>query len=84
MTSVTTTTIAYCWPLASAQPANSRPRPTWAEWCTAQQRRIACQRGYGVPSLSVRELAHLEFMRWLAQTGRIELEGRSGCDVPTA
>lgn len=60
------------WPLMAAQIPNACPHPTWAEWCATQQRRIARQRQYGELPFNDRELAHLEFLRWLAQTNRIQ------------
>ncbi|HEU5441909.1 MAG TPA: hypothetical protein VFU88_21695 [Ktedonobacterales bacterium] len=61
------------WPLAATQPPGARPRPTWAEWCAAQERRIARQRRFGDLPFSDRELAHLAFVRWLHQTDRTPL-----------
>lgn len=61
----------YSWPLASAQPANALPHPTWAEWCEALQRQIAHQQRVGELPFSDRELAYLEFVRWLHHTDRI-------------
>lgn len=66
-----TTTRRTCWPLAAAQPDSARPRPSWAEWCAWQAKRAARQRHFGDLPFSDRELAHLAFVRWLYQTGRI-------------
>lgn len=59
------------WPLAATQPANARPRPTWAEWSAAQAKRIARRQRFGDLPFNDRELAHLAFVRWLHQTERI-------------
>lgn len=59
------------WPLAAAQPADARPRPTWAEWCAAQERQIAHRRQFGDAPFSNRELAYLAFVRWLHHSDRI-------------
>lgn len=67
-----TTATCCSWPLAAAQPTNGRPRPTWAEWCATQQRQIARQQRCSALPFSDRELAHLEFLRWLAQTDHLQ------------
>jgi hypothetical protein len=45
---------------------------TWAEWCARHQGtlREEQRRQHGEP-FSERELAHLAFVRWLCQTGRL-------------
>ena len=49
---------------------------TWAEWCAWHQRtqRVA-QRQQERIGFSDRELAHLSFVRWLSQTGRLAPPG---------
>lgn len=59
-------------PLAGARIPNTRPQPTWAEWSKALSQRGALRRRTGDALFSDRELAHLEFLRWLYQTGQPE------------
>jgi hypothetical protein len=46
---------------------------TWAEWCARQQDALRDEqrRQQGV-QFSERELAHLSFVRWRYQTGRLD------------
>ena len=47
---------------------------TWAEWCARQQHTLQDEqcRQQGVSFFSEGEMAHLSFVRWLCQTGRLD------------
>lgn len=60
-----------CWAQPFVAIQNLNISPTWEEWCSSQARRIARQRQFGELPFNDRELAHLLFVRWLYQTGRI-------------
>jgi hypothetical protein len=57
---------------ATAVAPSIRPL-TWSEWCIRQQGTLRDEqdRRQGVP-FSARELAHLSFLCWLCQTGRLD------------
>ncbi len=68
-----TTTARRAWACALVATAlhDVHPAPTWDEWCVALGRRIGQRQHYGDRPFSDRELAHLVFLRWLIQTGRV-------------
>jgi hypothetical protein len=62
--------------MAASQTAG-KTAPTWDEWCAGQRRLLgskqrppSCQ--HENSPFSERELAHLSFVRWLYQTGRLD------------
>jgi hypothetical protein len=63
------------WTGWTAMASTPTIRPlTWAEWCARQQhtpRDEQCRK-QGVSFFSEGEMAHLSFVRWLCQTGRLD------------
>lgn len=61
------------WTTATAGAPTTAPL-SWAEWRARQHRALRDEqrRRHGLP-FSERELARLSFVRWLYQTGRLDL-----------
>jgi hypothetical protein len=59
---------------AATAPTPSIRALTWAEWCARQQRALREEqcRKQGVSFFSEGEMAHLSFVKWLCQTGRLD------------
>jgi hypothetical protein len=62
----------------AAEQAAVNTAPTWEEWCAWQRRLLGSEqrqqaRQHGSSPFSDRELARLSFVRWLYQTGCLDL-----------
>jgi hypothetical protein len=63
------------WTATAGVPTTAAP--TWAEWCVQLQSTLRDeQRRQHCLPFTERELARLSFVRWLYQTGRLDLRER--------